>query len=242
MKGRIDMKRRIAIVLVLMLVAAASLWKLSRSRTYQVFGELVSQVETADSLVALTLDDGPSTAYTDTVLAVLRERNVKATFFVTGREVEANLEEARRIVADGHELGNHSYTHPQMMLKSPERIRQEVDRTDAAIRKAGHQGTIYFRPPYAKKLFYLPWYLSQTDRTTIMWDVEPESFQEIGKKANLIAEHVLAEVEPGSIILLHVMYESRAPSREVLPFLIDGLRAKGYRLVTVSELLQKETN
>lgn len=236
------MKRRIAIVLILMLVAAASLWKLSRSRSYQVFGELVARVETEDKVVALTLDDGPGAAYTDTVLAVLRKHDVKATFFVTGREVEANLEQARRIVTDGHELGNHSYTHPQMMFMRPERIRHEVERTDTAIRKAGYEGKIYFRPPYAKKLFYLPWYLAQTDRTTIMWDIEPESFQEIGKDADLIAAHVLEEVQPGSIILLHVMYDSRAPSREVLPLLIDGLRKEGYRFVTVSELLQKEGN
>lgn len=234
-------KRLIVSVFALCLITA-SLWKLSRSRTYQVFGELVARVETEDKVVSLTLDDGPSAAYTDTVLAVLKNHDVKATFFVTGREVEANLDQARRIVADGHELGNHSYTHPQMMLMTPGRIREEIGRTDAAIRRAGHKGEIYFRPPYAKKLFYLPWYLSKTNRTTIMWDVEPESFQEIGKDATLIAEHVLAEVQPGSIILLHVMYDSRAPSREVLPLLIDGLREQGYRFVIVSQLLQKDSN
>ena len=236
------MTNKLVVSVLALCLATASLWKLSRSRSYQVFGELVARVETEDLVVALTLDDGPSAAYTDTVLAVLRAHDVKATFFVTGREVEANLELARRIVTDGHELGNHSYTHPQMMLMSPARIRDEVDRTDAAIREAGYVGKIYFRPPYAKKLFYLPWYLAQTDRTTIMWDIEPESFQEIGKDADLIAGHVLEEVQPGSIILLHVMYDSRAPSRAVLPLLIDGLRKEGYRFVTVSELLQKEGN
>ncbi len=232
------MKRALIIVGILLLVVPPALWKLSGSRRYQVFGELVARAPRVDSVVALTFDDGPTPGYTDTVLALLRDRGVKATFFVTGRETEANLEEARRLVAEGHELGNHSYSHSRMVLMGPATIREEIDRTDQAIREAGHAGAIYFRPPYGKKLVTLPWHLAQTGRTTIMWDLEPDSHAEIAGEASRIVDHVVANARPGSIILLHVMYESRSESMKAVPGIIDGLRARGYTFVTITELLQ----
>lgn len=232
------MKRALLIVGILLLVLPPALWKLSGSRRYQVFGEIVARAPRVDSVVALTFDDGPTRGYTDTILALLRDRDVRATFFVTGRETEANLEEARRLVAEGHELGNHSYSHSRMELMGPEMIRKEIDRTDRAIREAGHTGAIYFRPPYGKKLFTLPWHLAQTGRTTIMWDLEPDSHAEIAGEAGRIVDHVVANAKPGSIILLHVMYESRSESMKAVSGIIDGLLGRGFSFVTISELLQ----
>lgn len=121
------MKRFVLITLGI-LAGAYLLWRVSNARTFQFFGKIIPRVATPDSVVALTFDDGPTAEYTDRVLDVLRERGVRATFFVTGREVEANPEQAASIVRAGHELGNHSYSHPARVLKTPTRIREEVER------------------------------------------------------------------------------------------------------------------
>ena len=212
-------------------------WKLSNSRTFQLFGEIVPRVNTSVKAVALTFDDGPTTQATGEVLTILRERNVKATFFLIGAELEQHPELGKAIVSEGHELGNHSYAHKRLVLKSPSFIKEEIERTDQLIRDAGYQGTIHVRPPNGKKLVLLPYYLSKTNRKTIMWDVEPDSYTDVAEDANKIVEHVMERARPGSIILLHVMYESRIQSLRAVAGIIDGLKQQGYEFKTVSELL-----
>jgi chitin deacetylase len=187
--------------------------------------------------VALTFDDGPTVEGAEQVLPLLAAENVHATFFVIGGELEQHMAEARKIVAAGHELGNHSYSHVRMILVSPTFVRQEVERTDELIRAAGYQGEIYFRPPYGKKLFTLPYYLAKTNRKSITWDVEPDSYPEIAADSDKIMQYVLAKTQPGSIILLHVMYGKRNESLKAVPKIIAGLKAQGYSFKTVSELL-----
>lgn len=209
----------------------------SKSRTTQLFGEIIARVEAGRPVVALTFDDGPSARFTQDVLAMLKAREVTATFFLIGKEIEENTAGIRAIVEAGHEVGNHTYSHPDMTLAGPQLVASQIERTDAAIRASGYPGEIYFRPPYGKKLFTLPWYLSKHDRKTIMWDVEPESYPDIAASADAIAEHVIENARNGSIILMHVMYASRSASREALPKVIDGLRARGFDFVTVSQLI-----
>ena len=124
-----------------------------------------------------------------------------------------------------------------MLLMSPAAVASEIEQTDAAIRSAGYQGNILLRPPYGKKLLVLPWYLAQQNRTTIMWDLEPETDPKLASDAQAMAAYVINNAKPGSIVLLHVMYPSRQASREALPVIIEGLKQKGYRFVTVNELL-----
>ena len=239
--------RWLAIIVALLLVVFLALygtWLVSRSRDFQLFGEIVSRVDTSEKVVALTFDDGPTPEYTDGVLDVLQERGVKATFFLMGVDAEKNPDQVRALIANGHELGNHTYTHPDMTLASVDKAKDEVERTDAAIRSAGYSGEIHFRPPFGKKLIGLPLYLSDHDRTTITWDVEPESYSDIAADPKLITAHVLEKTRPGSIIILHVMYKARETTRRALPDVIDGLQARGFRFVTVSELLamRRETS
>ena len=106
-----------ALVLLAILLVGSG-WLLSRARTFQVFGELVARVETQQKVVALTFDDGPSQLGVDEVLPLLRERGVKATFFLIGGALERNLKLGESIATDGHEIGNHTYTHQRMVLKS----------------------------------------------------------------------------------------------------------------------------
>ena len=232
------MRKKLLISAPLILLAgAAALWQVSNSRSFQFFGRIVPRVETPEKVVALTFDDGPTKGGTDEILKVLGETRVRATFFVTGAELERNMDEGRRIVAAGHELGNHSYSHARMILVTPSFVRREVERTDGLIREAGYGGEINFRPPFGKKLLALPYYLSEKGRTTVMWDVEPDSGPDTGGDSGRIVEAARAGVRPGSIILLHTMYPSRQPSLQAVRGIIESLEREGYRFVTVSELL-----
>jgi chitin deacetylase len=237
--GRPSSGRGPAVILSLVLTPMVlyGAWTISRSRTFQLFGEIVPRVETTERVVALTFDDGPTPQFTEEVLSLLRDENVKATFFVTGTELGRNLALGQQIVAAGHELGNHSFSHRRMMGQSPVLIREEVERTDQLIREAGHQGPIHFRPPHCKKLLFLPYYLARTGRTTITWDIEPDSFAEVAAEPAGIAGHVRDRARPGSIILLHVMYPGRRTSMDAVPGIIRALNERGYRFATVSELL-----
>lgn len=232
--------RTVASILLGIVVAGFAGWKVSKARSFQTLGEIVPRVETGDSVVALTFDDGPLPGTTERVLGMLRDEGVPATFFLIGEAIENHTEQARQIVRAGHEIGNHSYTHPRMVGLSMSRIEEEITRTDTQIRRAGYTGNIHFRSPYGSKFLALPWYLSETNRKNIFWDIEPDSYPEISRNPALIARHVLQEARPGSIIILHVMTPHYAPSLEAVPAIIRGLKERGYRFVTVSELLERK--
>jgi chitin deacetylase len=225
------------VIAALVLAGLLALWQASRSRTFQFFGQLTARVNASQKVVALTFDDGPTPEGTGQILSILDRGGVRATFFVTGAELEKNMAEGRKIVAAGHELGNHSYSHERMVLVTPSFVEQEVERTDKLIRDAGHQGEIYFRPPYGKKLFALPYYLARTGRRSVTWDVEPDSYPEVAADSDRITEHVLSKTRPGSIIILHVMYPGRGESLKAVEKILEGLKAQGYSFKTVSELL-----
>lgn len=225
------MKKIYIVIPAVLLLGFLQIWNYSNSRTSQLFGELIHRVDTNEMVVALTFDDGPSTAYTEFVVDLLAEHNVKATFFLTGDEITRNREQALAIMNAGHAIGNHSYTHPRMIFTSPSAVAHQVDDTTAAIRSLGYKDEIYFRPPYGKKLYNLPKHLENIGMTSITWDVEAELGDDI-------ASYTLENVTPGSIILLHVMYQSRETSRQALPHIIEGLKQKGYSFKTIHELLE----
>lgn len=222
---------------VLLLVIAAGLFQMSKSRTFQVAGELVHRVEADKKIVALTFDDGP-TERTDEILAALDADGIKGTFYLVGSSIEENPEATKRIINAGHEVGNHSYSHERFLLKSTSFVTKEIESTDALIRAAGYEGEITFRPPFGKKLFSLPLYLAKHDRTSITWDVEPDSYPEVAKTGEAIAQFVEEHVQPGSIILLHPMYNQ--PDVDAIPLIVASLRAQGYEFVTISELLDNK--
>lgn len=239
-KWRLILIVMLAVILALG-AAAYGVWTLSRSRDFQLFGKIIPRIDTSEKVIALTFDDGPTPAYTQSTLDLLREKEVVATFFLMGVDVDAHPDETRAIIDAGHEIGNHTYTHADMTLASEEQAADEITRADTAIRRAGYSGPIHVRPPFGKKLIGLPLHLAKHDRATITWDVEPESYSDIAADPAKIAAHVIETTRPGSIIILHVMYDSREPSRQALPAIIDGLKARGFRFATISELLTLET-
>jgi peptidoglycan/xylan/chitin deacetylase (PgdA/CDA1 family) len=226
----------IGLVLAVTMVLAVGGYFLTNSRSFQLAGRLVDRTDTSDKVVALTLDDGP-TALAPDVLRILADADVAATFYLNGRDLAARPDLGRAIAAAGHEIGNHTYSHRRMVFVTPRTVAAEVERTDEEIRRTGYRGPITFRPPYGKKLWTLPKYLSEHGRTTVTWDVEPDSARDAN--ADQIVAETVDAVRPGSIILLHVMHEGRAASRAAIPRIVDELRADGYRFVTVSDLIAR---
>jgi peptidoglycan/xylan/chitin deacetylase (PgdA/CDA1 family) len=222
---------------IMVLLVLAGIRNVARARTFQLFGTLVAEATPRDSIVALTLDDGPVETIVDSLIEVLRAHDARATFFLTGRELAAAPAAGAKLVAAGHELGNHSNTHRRMIFVSPGSVRDEVERTDSLLRAAGQRGPIWFRPPYGYKLVGLPRYLAATGRTTVMWSIEPDSYRDVAETPEGIVRHVLDRVHPGSIIILHPWYPSRRTSREAIGPLVDSLGARGYRVETVGTLL-----
>lgn len=235
----LKMKKKLILIVLLItlfLFSVYGLFQVSKSRTFQFFGGLTSRVETQEKVVALTFDDAPS-AFSNQVVDILNEKGIKATFYAIGKNIEEYPDEAKYIVVNGNELGNHSYSHQRFLLKSWQFIDSEIQKTNQLIRDVGYQGKITFRPPNGKKLFLLPWYLKQHNIKTIMWDVEPDTYFQGESQA--IVDYTLENTKPGSIILIHPFCDTNcAADREALPQIIDSLQEQEYKFVTISELLK----
>jgi peptidoglycan/xylan/chitin deacetylase (PgdA/CDA1 family) len=223
----------IAFVLAAALAIAATLFMVSKALCWQLVGQPICHVDTREKLVALTFDDGPTRDGVTYLLGQLKAHDAHATFFLIGGAVAEQPGEVRRIIAAGQEVGNHSYSHDRMWGFFPSPYETEIRRTDTLLRAEGATPTL-FRPPYGKKLTGLPIAVERTGYRTVMWDIaDPDE----AKDARAYADRVLAQVRPGSIILIHAMYSSRAVARAAVPLILDGLAQRGYRAVTVSELL-----
>lgn len=223
--------RRGGLVLLVLLVVAFALNEISKATCFTVTGHAICRVDTDQPLVALTFDDGPTALGVDSVLPVLKRYDARGTFFLAGASPEIAL--TRRIVAEGHEVGNHSLTHKRMVGRSMAFYDQEIRETDAILRANGAPTPTLFRPPFGKKLFGLPIAVERNGYTMVMWD----SGDPPHRDPKAYAEKVLAQVRPGSIVLIHPMFKSRATERAALPLILEGLKQRGLRSVTVSELI-----
>jgi peptidoglycan/xylan/chitin deacetylase (PgdA/CDA1 family) len=202
-------------------------------------GEIVWRVSTDKKLVALTFDDGPDPKYTPTVLRLAREHGVKVTFFVIGREVEHHPELARQEVAEGHAIGNHTWGHKPMTGASEKQNLAEIEGCERAIERVCGIHTHLFRPPRGQ------WdgdsFLSAQalGYRMILWTVTLE--HRSSKTPEEMADRVINGISPGMIVLAHDGEPSHALDRRrtmaALPLVIEGLKKRGYRFVTVPELL-----
>ncbi|NLE22341.1 MAG: polysaccharide deacetylase family protein [Actinobacteria bacterium] len=205
------------------------------SLTVQLLGEHAARVETPRKLVALTFDDGPNDLYVSQLIADLKRFRARGTFYVIGAAAAEHPYALASLVASGQEIGNHSYSHRRLVFVTTGRARDEVSSTDAVIRASGFSGPITFRPPYGKRLLSLPWVLLTEGRTTVTWDVKPDPPSTADPAT--MTRYVLDNVRPGSIVVLHPWSPANGATREALPMILAELRQRGYRCVTVSELL-----
>lgn len=196
--------------------------------------DVINAVPTNRKVVALTFDDGPLSLTTPQVLEVLKEKNVKATFFVVGKRAEQFPQLLSREVEAGHEIGNHSYDHHRLTQLSEERIGDELSKSETIIEKMAVKPNL-FRPPEGKYNSAILQMARERGYSVILWSVDPNDWRVVAP--GKIANTVMSQVKPGSIILLH---DGISPSGtpEALALIIDDLVSQGYEFMTVSELLQ----
>ena len=183
--------------------------------------------------VALTFDDGPTPDHTPQVLEILREKGVKATFFLIGSRAEQERDLVRHMFAEGHCIGNHTYSHPALFcFLPPSRLRAEIDKGEAVIRDICGGSPCLFRSPVGLRHPLLDLYLKRAGLEYISWRLR--AFDTRVQKPEVITQRILGKVSPGDIILLHD--NSSAGVRvmlDVLPDLIDKLKARGFGFVLV---------
>ncbi len=213
-------------------------------RGEEIFGDIIWRVETNKKVVALTLDDGPDPKYTPKVLKLAREKHIKLTFFLVGREIELHPELARQEVAAGHVIGNHTWDHTVMKLLDEGHDVMEIEKCEKEIEKICGRRTHLFRPP--KGLWDGDTFLAAAESgyRMILWSVALE--HHAAKTPEEMAQRVLKKVRPGMIILAHdgepCHPVNRGKTMKALPLLVDGLLKEGYSFVTVPELLELAGN
>jgi peptidoglycan/xylan/chitin deacetylase (PgdA/CDA1 family) len=178
--------------------------------------------------LALTFDDGPSAAVTPQILDVLAREQVKATFFVVGLHVAGNEQILQREHREGHEIGNHSWSHPDLTLLSPEDAQAQIQATQTAISNTGVPAPTVLRPPYGAANDML---LAHNNLSIVRWNVDPADWQSLDPVK--IDQDLLAHVHPGSIVLLHDIYPTTVAA---LGPALDVLKQQ-YQFLTVSQLL-----
>ena len=185
--------------------------------------------KTIAAKVALTFDDGPHPVYTPQLLDGLKERGVHATFFVVGENIPGNEEILKRMDAESHLIGNHTYSHVKLSELDTARACAEVEKTNALICEVTGKEPEFIRPPFGEWKKTMECSL---EMIPVLWDVDPLDWTT--KNMALVVERVLKDTKPGDIILLHDYYQS---SVDAALEIVDTLTQRGYEFVTVDELI-----
>ncbi|MEO8439356.1 MAG: polysaccharide deacetylase family protein [Spartobacteria bacterium] len=192
-----------------------------------------SAVHVDGPYIAMTFDDGPSEKLTPELLDLLAQHHIHATFFVIGKNVAEHPEIVQRAVREGHEIGNHSWSHPAFGKMRDDRVRAELQKTDDAIQKAIGKRPLLMRPPYGSiTARQKQWINQEFGYRTILWDVDPLDWKRPGP--SVITSRIVKETRPGSIILSHDIHPGTI---KAMPDTFDQLEVKGFKFVTVSELI-----
>lgn len=206
---------------------------------YEQRGEIVWEVPTDQKVIALTFDDGPDPADTPEILALLRQYEAKATFFVIGRRVEQYPDLVRREAEEGHEIANHTFTHSYMNNRklSAVQMAEELRKTDRAITAATGQKPRLFRPPggyYNERVVEAS---KQIGYKVVMWSWHQDTEDWHTPGVQRIVDKVLGNARNGDIVLFHDYVEGKTQTVEALRRILPELSQRGFRFVTVSELL-----
>jgi peptidoglycan-N-acetylglucosamine deacetylase len=188
--------------------------------------------------IALTFDDGPDTMYTPRVLDVLKEHDVPATFFLIGWRSQAHPDVVKRIMAEGHVVGNHSWSHPRLTEVLPQQLRNEITGTEDILAEITGRRTALMRPPYGAVSKEVLTEMRLLDYKVINWSVDSVDWRD--RTVGQILANTFPDVQEEAIVLFHSAGgagQSMAATVEALPYLIEMLREQGYTFVTVDELL-----
>jgi peptidoglycan/xylan/chitin deacetylase (PgdA/CDA1 family) len=182
--------------------------------------------------IAFTFDDGPSAANTPELLDLLARHGARATFFVVGNHVKGSEPLLRRIVDEGHELGNHSYSHPHTLLLSRSEIVDELSATNDALAQVGTTPR-WARPPFGKDRRRFTGAACELGLVSVMWSIDSGDTR--GRGRDEIVEYVLQEVAPGAILLFHDGGDRRPLTLSAVEALLPELTRRGYELTTLVE-------
>ena len=192
-----------------------------------------------EKVIALTFDDGPDRDFTPQVLDILKKNDVKATFFVVGENVEWNPEILKRQYNEGHEIGNHTFTHINVSKKGYDDIYKEINNTQQAIKKVIGEEPKLFRPPYRAISKSMCNIVKEKDMNIILWsNLDPRDWSNPG--VDYIVDTIMSKVQNGTIILLHDynnLRNKKSQTIQALDIIIPKLKEMGYRFVKVSELI-----
>lgn len=187
-------------------------------------------VKTQEKVVALTFDDGPDPLFTGSVLDVLKAKKVKATFFILGDNAKQNPDLLKRIYAEGHEVGNHGYTHSY----TSSQFIKELEYTDEVVFRAIRQHTRFYRPPGGIVSKSVINGVKEKGHVLTLWSIDSKDWRNPGPAQ--IVQNVVKSTFPGAIILLHDGGEKREQTIQALSVIIEQLQKQGYRFVTLTEL------
>lgn len=229
----LDVKRWLKITTILSLSSLVLFCSYRYAVEEKMERQIVRHIPTQCKIVALTFDDGPNKRTTPAILKILREKDVKATFFVIGESAERSPEMMREIIKDGHEIGNHTYDHEKLTELKVNKVADELKKTETIIEKYEDKPA-FFRPPggfYNRNVLATA---QQMGYRLVLWSVDPRDWAR--PSVQQVVKTVLSHVHPGDIILLHDgQYPS--PTPQAVTQVIDSLKAQGYTFVTMSELL-----
>ncbi|QCS53448.1 polysaccharide deacetylase family protein [Priestia flexa] len=210
---------------------------------YEKKGDIVWEIPTSEEkIIALTFDDGPDPTYTPLILDLLKEYNAKATFFVLGDRVTQYPTIAKREVKEGHELANHTYSHLEVRGKDTVKIEGEIEKADDKIQQITGIKPYLFRPPtgyYDDKVVKAA---KNQQYTVVLWSWHQDTFDWRNPGVDKIVHQVLKNASSGNIVLFHDTGGDRTQTVQALKQILPELKEKGYRFVTISELLKHHPN
>ncbi len=190
----------------------------------------------SDKKIAITFDDGPHPIHTPEILDILKEYNVRATFFVIGQNIEYWGELVKREAEEGHEIGNHTFSHRNLQDLTKEQICEEIEGTEKAILERTQTETHLLRPPEGKVGQSLCGLAYEKEYTVVCWSIDTRDWAHTPTET--IVQNVLASVEGGDIILFHDFVSGQSPTPDALRVILPALIKEGYEFVTVSELME----
>ena len=191
----------------------------------------------ADKCVALTFDDGPHPKYTNEILDILKENGARATFFIIGQNAEQYPEIVLREYSEGHEIGNHTYSHPNMKAIDVKRLTEEIEKTQKVLKGIIGTEPRLFRPPggYINNDFVDA--TIDFNCTSVLWSWRQDTRDWSCPSVDTVVDTVLKNIQNGDIILFHDYNSGKSPTPDALRIILPKLREMGYRIVTVSEFM-----
>lgn len=230
-------------ILFLLLINAGMLYYIfdryqlqKESTTTSLSGKILWHGNNELPEIALTFDDGPNSKTTPKILDILKDHEVKATFFVLGKSIEKNKDILKRTAAEGHSIGNHTYTHADGKITDTGKIIREFSRTSSLITKYTGMKVKHFRPPFGYENWRFLIEAEKGNYDIVLWSLDVADWDK-KKNEKDMASMIARRTRNGTIILLHDGGASREAVINSLPQMIDGLKKKGYKFVTIDEMV-----